>query len=143
MPSLATLAESFLLLGKAIDPGAITKVHFDFDFLPSDLPGESGWELKVTLSGTQELAQEGTETVLAFTQEVHARGTSEREVVEEAHKQLTYKIESFASLRRKELDFAEQAVMTAHSQLGELDSLWSQKDPASEAGEMGTTEGNP
>jgi hypothetical protein len=138
MPSLLALAESFLLLGKAINPQAVTNVHFDFDYLPSDLPSETEWKLKVTLSGTKELTPDGTETVLAFTQEVTACESTETEAVVEVHKRLANLIDSFVGLRKEELAFAEQAVMTVHSEEGDLTSLWSQGDAAPGAEEMGT-----
>lgn len=127
MGILTTVAEALHLLGKAIDPQAITKVHFDFDHSPSDLPGQVIWKFKATLLGSKEIGDEGAE--IAFKQEWVGEGTTEEEALSGAHKIIVEHLQSFLQLRQEEAKYAEQAMMTACSQQPDLASMWPAADP--------------
>jgi hypothetical protein len=146
MSHLSALADALTLLGKAIDPTSVTKVLFELQHSPSDMP-ELGvtWTFKASLQGTKGLDDAGGNQQVSFDQAWEGSGYSDEEAIKAAYKLVLLHIQGFHTLREAEAGFAEQAVMMmAGSE--DLKGLWSVEDPAKEEFEAlvpSTGEGNP
>lgn len=131
MSPLLALADALHLLGKAIDPQSVTKVRYEFEHTPTDIPGvTTSWAFKVTLLGTKGISEEGGDQEISFTQTWSGEGNSDVEAVHQAYQRVIDHLRDFQRLRRDEAQFAEQAVMTAMSAPTDLTNLWPSEDPS-------------